>query len=86
VSPKSELSAIETLVKSKGWIVIRRVMEDEIVSSAMAIAENPSMTLDEINFRRGSIFAAKAFLDIPSRLRSKIESEIALGQKDDRPT
>jgi len=86
VTPKAELAAIETLVKSKGWIVIRRVMEDEIVSSAMAIAENPSMTLDEINFRRGSIFAAKALLDIPARLRSKIESEIALGQKDDNPT
>ncbi len=86
MTPKAELAAIETLVKSKGWIVIRRVMEDEIVSSAMAIAENPSMTLDEINFRRGSIFAAKALLDIPARLRSKIESEIALGQKDDNPT
>jgi hypothetical protein len=85
VTPKAELAAIEALVKSKGWIVMRKVMEDEIVSAAMAIAENPNMSLDEINFRRGSIFAAKALVEMPTRLKSKIYGEIALDHKDDRP-
>tara|TARA_R110002153_G_scaffold4714_1_gene22214 strand:- start:473 stop:742 length:270 start_codon:yes stop_codon:yes gene_type:complete len=84
VTPKAELSAIEALEKSKGWIVLRKVMEDEIVSAAMAIAENPNMSLDEINFRRGSIFAAKALLDMPTRLKSKLYGEVALN-KDDTP-
>lgn len=84
MTPKAELSAIEALEKSKGWIVLRKVMEDEIVSAAMAIAENPNMSLDEINFRRGSIFAAKALLDMPTRLKSKLYGEVALN-KDDTP-
>lgn len=84
MTPKAELSSIEALEKSKGWIVLRRVMEDEIVSAAMAIAENPNMSLDEINFRRGSIFAAKALLDMPTRLKSKLYGEVALN-KDDTP-
>lgn len=85
MTPKAELSAIEALEKSKGWIVLRKVMEDEIVSAAMAIAENPNMSLDEINFRRGSIFAAKALLDMPTRLKSKLYGEVALN-KDDTTT
>ena len=85
MTPKAELSAIEALEKSKGWIVLRKVMEDEIVLAAMAIAENPNMSLDEINFRRGSIFAAKALLDMPTRLKSKLYGEVALN-KDDTTT
>ena len=85
MTPKAELSAIEALEKSKGWIVLRKVMEGEIVLAAMAIAENPNMSLDEINFRRGSIFAAKALLDMPTRLKSKLYGEVALN-KDDTTT
>jgi hypothetical protein len=48
----------------------------------MAIAENPNMSLDEINFRRGSIFAAKALLDMPTRLKSKLYGEVALNKDD----
>ena len=83
MSDRGSLNAIETLEKSKGWTVMRKVMEEEIVSSAMAIAESPTMSLDEINFRRGSIFAAKALLDLPARLKSKLSAEIAL-EKDDK--
>ena len=82
MTPKSQLAAIEALEKSKGWAVLRKVMEDEIVSAAMAIAENPNMSLDEINFRRGSIFAAKALVDIPTRLKSKLYGEVALAKDD----
>ncbi len=83
MNPKASLNAIDTLENSKGWTVMRKVMEEEIVSSAMAIAESPTMSLDEINFRRGTIFAAKALLDMPKKLRSKFEAEIAL-TKDDK--
>ena len=82
MNPKASLNAIDALEKSKGWTVMRKVMEEEIVSSAMAIAESPTMSLDEINFRRGSIFAAKALLDLPTRLRSKLHAEIAIGKDD----
>ena len=83
MSDRGSLNAIDTLENSKGWTVMRKVMEEEIVSSAMAIAESPTMSLDEINFRRGTIFAAKALLDMPTKLRSKFEAEIAL-TKDDK--
>ena len=58
-------------------------MKEEIVTSAMSIADNSKMDLDEINFRRGSIWAAKQFLEIPNRLKLKFENEIALEKVDE---
>ena len=81
INPKTQLDSINQLTKSKGWQVIDDVMKEEIVSSAMAIADNPNMTLDEINFRRGSIWAAKRLLELPERLSAKLESDIALLKK-----
>lgn len=59
-------------------------MDEEILQAAMAIAETPNMPLDEINFRRGSIWAAKSMLEIPTKLKMKLQAEAALG-KDDSP-
>jgi hypothetical protein len=81
INPKNQLDSINQLTKSKGWKVIDEVMKEEIVSSAMAIADNPNMTLDEINFRRGSIWAARRLLELPERLSAKLESDIALLKK-----
>lgn len=86
MSAKSDLKAIEALEATRGWKVVREIMEQEIVQSAMAIADNPRMTIDEINFRRGSIFAAKALLEMPQRLRVRLENELALSPKDDKAT
>jgi hypothetical protein len=85
MTPKSKIKAINDLTSSKGWLIIQEVMQDEILQAAMAIAETPSMPLDEINFRRGSIWAAKTMLELPERLRMKLEAEAAL-TKDDSPT
>jgi len=78
---QTQLNSIDQLTKSKGWAVVEEVMKEEIVSSAMSIADNPNMTLDEINFRRGSIWAARRLLELPERLSAKLESDIALLKK-----
>ena len=84
MNSKAKLKAIDDLMKSKGWQVLNQIMKDEIVSSAMSIADTASMDLQEINFRRGSIWAAKQMLEMPVRLRQKLEAEIALDTDDRR--
>jgi hypothetical protein len=86
MTSKSKIKAIDGLTKSQGWRVLREVMEQEIVQAAMQIAETPTMPLDEINFRRGSIWAAKTMLELPERLRMKLEAEAALGKDDSLDT
>jgi len=84
MTPQAKLKALQSLMSSKGWTVLNEVMNDEILASAMSIADTPNMDLQEINFRRGSIWAAKRMLELPVRLQAKLESEIALSNTDDR--
>ena len=84
MTPQSKVKALDALVKSTGWRVINEVMQQEVVDAAMAIAEQPTMSLDEINFRRGSIWAAKSLLDLPTKIRMQEEAQLAL-HKDDKP-
>lgn len=82
---RERLKALIDLQNSSGWKVVTDVMNDEVVAAAMAIADNPKMTLDEINFRRGTIWAAKQLIDLPVKIQLKLENELALSTKDDNP-
>lgn len=86
---RAQLKALDGLTRSRGWEIVNQVMRDEIVSAAMAIADSPNMSLDEINFRRGAIWAAKQMLAIPVRLQQKLEADLALSSplrdEDDFP-
>jgi len=67
-----------TLKASRGWTYIEEVMEKEIVGAALGMANNANMSVEEMHFRRGSIWAAKQLLDLPERLQAHLESAIAL--------
>ena len=82
MTSKEKLRRLKELENSAGWNVLLEILKEEIVVSAMQIAETPNMELDEINYRRGSIYAAKRLLELPQRLAVKLENEIAM---DDSP-
>ena len=50
---------VQELMKSAGWGIIQQKMQEEILSAAYQMAENKMLTIDEINFRRGAMFAAR---------------------------
>lgn len=85
MTPREQLKGLLDLQKSPGWKVVTDVMHDEVVAAAMAIADSPNMSLDEINFRRGTIWAAKQLIDLPLKIQLKLENELALSSKDDNP-
>ena len=74
----SALRALDSLEKSKGWSYVKGVMDEEILTAATQIAEHRKMEIDEINFRRGAIWAAQQLLTLPDRLRLRLENEVAL--------
>lgn len=85
MKPHLQLKALAELEASKGWTILRSTMEREVVQAAMAIAQTPQMPLDEINFRRGAIWAAQQLLELPQRLKLRAEAEVSL-TRDDPPT
>jgi hypothetical protein len=83
MSTRSQIKAIDELKRSKGWQTIQRIMEQEVVAAAMLIADDPNMTAKEIDFRRGAIWAAKQLLNLPDRLKARLETDLALSHEDD---
>lgn len=86
MSSKRELKLILDLEKSDAWQYLTKIMQDEIVKAAMQMGEDASMTFDEVNFRRGAIWAANRMLEMPNRIKAKLEAEIALSSGDDKKT
>ena len=60
---------IQELLKSDGWGILSQKMQEEILSAAYQMAENKMLTIDEINFRRGAMFAARRLMELPDELR-----------------
>ena len=84
MSDKTDIKAVHDLKNSRGWEILKEVMEQEILSAAMQIGESPTMDINEVNFRRGSIWVANRMLEMPDRMIAKLEASIALNE-DDKP-
>jgi hypothetical protein len=83
MSHANQIAALEALKKSKGWQLVEQTMRDEVVAAALAIASNATMTEKEVDFRRGAIWAAQQFLNLPDRLKARLETDRALSREDD---
>lgn len=84
MTPEAQLRAIDTLLGSKGWKIIKDYLEKEVVSSAMDIATKHTMSMNEIDFRRGSIWMSKQLLNIPENLRLQLQSSLLLQQSTEK--
>jgi len=83
---KAAIKAIDALKSSRGWAIISETMREELIAAAMEIANKQTMGLDEINFRRGAIWAAGQLAYLPERLIQAEQTNIALAphsNKDD---
>lgn len=74
---------VETMKNSRGWVYMREIMEQEIVSAAMGMANNANMPVEEMHFRRGSIWAAKQLLELPEKLLLHLEAQVKLEAADE---
>lgn len=53
-------------------------MKEDIMRAAYNIAESPNMTIEEINFRRGAMWAARRLLELPTALRLRLENDLLM--------
>ena len=78
MTPKQKQVAIDTLLKSKGWQVIQEEMENSILQAAYQLCDGPAMPIDEVHFRRGSMWAARKFVDLPSVVSQVLNNNILM--------
>lgn len=77
---REEMRLIEELKHHKGWALLRAQMEREILESAMGIASSVDMSPKEIDFRRGTIFAAKQAISMPDNMLAKLNNELVFAE------
>lgn len=78
MTPKRKQEAIEKLLKSEGWAVLKEHMEAAILEAAYRLVGSASMPIDEVHFRRGSIWAAKRFLEMPDQVSALLTGELLM--------
>ncbi len=78
MSNKKALELVQDVQKHDGWLFIKEIMQDEIMTAAHKLAETPQMSLEELHFRRGAMWAARKLIDVPTILASKLENDVAM--------
>lgn len=78
MTPNERREAIEELTKSAGWTILKEEMEKSILQAAYQLSDNPTMTPDEMHFRRGSMWAARKFVELPEAISAVINNDILL--------
>jgi len=78
LTKKEEARVLEELLSSNGWGILQRKMQDEILSAAYQLAENKQLSVDEINFRRGAMWAARRMIELPTNMKMLIDNELLM--------
>lgn len=81
---KADLAAIEKLLASRGWAILKQVFEDDLMRAAKDMAKNPNMPEAEMHYRRGAIGAAERAAQAPELIAAVFRNHLALTPgKDD---
>lgn len=78
MTKKEEARVLEELLSSNGWGILQRKMQDEILTAAYQLAENKQLSVDEINFRRGAMWAARRMIELPTNMKMLIDNELLM--------
>ena len=79
MNKKERFEILSEFQKSDAWTVLEQEMKEAILQAALQLTDQGgNMTNEEIHFRRGAMWAAQKFLDLPSVLVSRLENELLL--------
>lgn len=78
MTPKQKQVAVDAMLKSKGWQVIKDEMEKSILQAAYQLCDGPAMPIEEVHFRRGSMWAARKFVDLPDVVSQVLNNDILM--------
>lgn len=86
MSLKRRLDQIRSLAQSDGWSLVQDAMRLEIERATVQITEPRPIPLQDLDFRRGAIWAARLLTDLPLRLASETEFQILVeAERDSLP-
>lgn len=88
-APKSQLqrdlNAIEKLISSRGWAIVREAMQHETETVMQQMAADPNMTNEQTHYYRGMLHSAFQLQGVPAKLKTQIETDFLLHKDDLKP-
>ena len=78
MTPQERRDEIEKLINSAGWTVLKEEMERSILQAAYQLCDNSNMPPEEMHFRRGSMWAARKFIDLPNAVSAILLNDVLL--------
>ena len=75
---KEKLALIKRLKKDDAWKFLQEIMKEEILTSAYNLSSDPKTSVDELNWRRGALWASKKLIEMPSVLEVKLENDLMM--------
>lgn len=75
---RERLDLLKKNKASPAWLLIEQIMRDEIVQAAFRIAEARPISVEDIHFQRGALWASRRLVDIHDALIARYETDLAL--------
>ena len=75
---KEKLALIKRLKKDDAWKFLQQIMKEEILTAAYNLSSDPKTSVDELNWRRGALWASKKLIEMPSVLEVKLENDLMM--------
>lgn len=66
------------LIQHPGWLYLEAIMQKEIVEAALQIAEPKPYSDQDLDFKRGALWAAKKLIELPARQKQVLENELLM--------
>ena len=81
-SLRADLRSLKELKDSRGWAILMVTAKEDILSACLQMADNPTMTEKEIDFRRGAISAARNFVNVLDILINQKDAELLIASAE----
>ena len=87
---RQAIKLLDQLMDSDGWQYLVGIMNDEILQTAYSLSDHPETSVRNLDFKRGAMWAGRRMVEMPERLKTKLENELFLEEanrklnKDDK--
>ena len=80
-----DLEEIKALVGSRGWAIVKEVLEREANRATDVITSDASTTKEQLDFYRASLRSIRLMLTLPEQISQMLSAEYELAKKTQIP-
>lgn len=72
------IGVLDAYKSDEAWQFLRSILEREIVAAARAMSAPKPMSSDDMNYRRGAMWAAEQLVSLPERILMQLNNTLLI--------